>query len=447
MTHTSPQNETLRVSVTTLGCKANQYDSSALEDALRDASFDVVPFPAKADAYVINTCTVTERTDYHSRQLVRKVRKLNPDAVVIVTGCYAQTSSSELSAIDGIDYVVGNPEKGRIVEFIRGGRLSSPLVQVGRYEDGTPIALRSRSAGGRTRANLKVQEGCGRACSYCIIPKARGLSRSVPLKEALRDIDALVDASFKEIVLTGIHLGAYGGDFAPQSSALALFREIEASRYPCRFRISSLDPDEVTDGLIAFLSESKTFCNHLHLPLQSGDDAILEAMRRPYTREEFADRVLRLFESVRDISIGVDVIAGFPGEGEREFAGSHSLLASLPVAYLHVFPYSRRRGTPAASYTGQVSPSAVRGRVSGLLSLDAGKRRSFYEKFVGKTVEVLAELVRDKKTGLLKGRSANYIPVLFDGPDSLKNTIVKVQLASYDETGMTGAAVQGAQGL
>ena len=447
MTHTAPQNETLRVSVTTLGCKANQYDSSALEDALRDASFDVVPFPAKADAYVINTCTVTERTDYQSRRLVRKARKLNPDAVVIVTGCYAQVSSSELAMVDGIDYVIGNPEKGRIIEFIRGGRRSAPLVEVGRYEDGTPLALRSRSAGGRTRANLKIQEGCDKACSYCIIPKARGLSRSVTLKEALRDIDALVDASFKEIVLTGIPLGAYGGDLTPQSSVLALFREIEANRYPCRFRISSLDPDEVTDDLIAFLSESKTFCNHLHLPLQSGDDSILKAMGRPYTREEFANRVFRLFESVKDISIGADIIAGFPGEGEAEFDNSYSLIESLPISYLHIFPYSKRRGTPASSYKGQVLPDAVRERVGRLLSLDAEKRRSFYEKFVGKTVEVLAELVRYKKTGLLKGRSANYIPVLFDGPDSLKNTIVKVRLASYDETGMTGATGQGEQGL
>ncbi|MBI4948663.1 MAG: tRNA (N(6)-L-threonylcarbamoyladenosine(37)-C(2))-methylthiotransferase MtaB [Deltaproteobacteria bacterium] len=447
MTHPSQQNNPLRVSVTTLGCKANQYDSSALEDVLRDASLVVVPFPAMAEAYVINTCTVTEKTDYQSRRLVRKARKLNPDAVVIVTGCYAQVSSSELAMVDGIDYVIGNPEKGRIVEFIRGGRRSAPLVEVGRYEDGTSLALRSRSAGGRTRANLKVQEGCDRACSYCIIPKARGLSRSVSLKEALRDIDALVDASFKEIVLTGIHLGAYGGDLTPPSNVLALFREIEANRYPCRFRISSLDPDEVTDDLIAFLAESKTFCNHLHLPLQSGDDTILRAMRRPYTREEFADKVFRLIESVKDISIGADIIAGFPGEGEREFDNSYSLVASLPISYLHIFPYSKRRGTPASSYKGQVLPDAVKGRIERLQPLDAEKRRSFYEKSVGKTAEVLAELSRDKKTGLLRGRSANYIPVLFDGPESLKNTIVKVRFASYDATGMTGATGQGEQGL
>lgn len=442
-----PQNNPLSVSVTTLGCKSNQYDSSALEEMLRDASFEVVPFPAKADAYVINTCTVTGRTDYQSRQLVRRVRKLNSDAVVIVTGCYAQVSSDELASVDGIDYVIGNPEKGRIVEFIRGGRRSSPLVEVGKYEDGTPMALRTRSAGGRTRANLKVQEGCNRACSYCIIPKARGLSRSVTLKDAERDIDALVEGSFKEIVLTGIHLGAYGMDLSPPSSALDLFRMIEANRYPCRFRISSLDPDEVTDGLIAFLSESKSFCNHLHLPLQSGDNAILKAMHRPYTREEFAERVLKLFKSVKDISIGVDIIAGFPGENDAEFESSYSLIESLPLSYLHAFPYSKRRGTPASSYKGQVPPGIARARIERLLSLDSDKRRSFYERFAGTEISVLAEAGRDRKTGRLRGKSANYIPVLFDGPDSLKNTMVKVRLASFDETGMTGAMEQGEKSL
>lgn len=443
MTHPSPQNNPLRVSVTTLGCKSNQYDSAALEGVLKDASFVVVPFPAKADAYVINTCTVTGRTDYQSRQLVRRVRKLNSDAVVIVTGCYAQVSSDELASVDGIDYVVGNPEKGRIIEFIRGGRRSSPLVQVGKYEDGTPMALRARSSGGRTRANLKVQEGCNRACSYCIIPKARGLSKSVSLKDAERDIDALVEGSFKEIVLTGIHLGAYGMDLDPPSTPLDLFRMIEANKYPCRFRISSLDPDEVTDDLIEFLSGSKTFCNHLHLPLQSGDDAILKAMHRPYTREEFAERVLKLVGAVKGILIGVDIIAGFPGEGEAEFESSYSLIASLPVSYLHIFPYSKRRGTPASSYRGQVPPKIVRARIERLLSLDAEKRRSFYERFTGSTVEVLAESARDRKTGRLKGRSANYIPVLFDGPDSLKNTVAKVKLASFDETGMAGVIEEG----
>lgn len=433
-----PQNNHLRVSVTTLGCKSNQYDSAALEEVLRDASFEVVPFPSKADAYIINTCTVTGKTDYQSRRLVRKVRKLNPEAVVIVTGCYAQVSSDELASVDGIDYVIGNPEKGRIVEFIRDGRRAAPFVAVGKYEDGTPIALRARSAGGRTRANLKIQEGCNRACSYCIIPKARGVSKSVSLKDAERDIDALVEGSFKEIVLTGIHLGAYGMDLDPPSTPLDLFRMIEANRYPCRFRISSLDPDEVTDELVGFLSGSKTFCNHLHLPLQSGDDAILKAMRRPYTGEEFAEKVLKLAGSVRDISIGVDIIVGFPGEGEAEFDNTYSLIESLPVSYLHIFPYSKRRGTPASSYKGQVPTKTVRARIERLLSLDAVKRRSFYERFAGQTAEVLAEYARDK-TGRLRGRSANYIQVLFDGPDSVKNTVAKVKLASFDETGMTGA--------
>lgn len=436
-----PEMSQMKVSISTLGCKSNQYDSSALEDVLRDASIDVVPFPGPADAYIINTCTVTGKTDYQSRQLIRKVRRHNPEAVVIVTGCYAQVSPDEVVSIEGVDYVVGNPEKGRIVEYIKKGRQASPVKDIGDWQKGTPWSLRARSSSGRTRANFKIQEGCNRSCSYCIIPKARGLSRSLPLNEVEREIESLVSSGYKEIILTGIHLGAYGSDFKEPADLTSIIELIEKKNYPARFRISSLDPDEVTDKLIDLLKGAKRACNHLHLPLQSGDDTIIRKMHRPYTGALFAEKVEKLAVSVPDISIGADVIAGFPGEGEREFSNTCSLVSNLPLSYLHIFPFSIRRGTPAATYPGQVEGRVIKERCDRLHELDTQKRNDFYRAFTGKLSSVLVESARDKKTGLLKGRTRNYIPVLIEGEDGLRNGFTRVKLLSPFGEGMKGEAL------
>lgn len=432
----------MKVAISTLGCKSNQYDSSALEDALREGSLDVVPFPGPADAYIINTCTVTSRTDYQSRQLIRKVRKSNPEAVVIVTGCYAQVSPDEVSKIEGVDYILGNPEKGRVLEYILKGRQEKPLASVGPNIEGTPFTLRAKSSSGRTRANFKVQEGCDRRCSYCIIPMARGESKSLAIEDVEREIDSLVEKGYKEVVLTGIHLGAYGVDLGPGLNITSLLNLIEKNNYPCRFRISSLDPDEVTDGLIDVLKGARSICNHLHLPIQSGDDTIIRRMRRPYTAHFFRERVEKLVGSVPEISIGVDVIAGFPGEGEREFENTFSLLKDLPISYLHIFPYSKRHGTAAAEFKGQVDGDAVKARCAMLHELDTLKRTGFYKSFLGRPASVLVESARDKKTGLLKGRARNYIPVAFEGGATLRNTIVEVRLSGFDESGMAAAVIE-----
>lgn len=428
----------MKVSITTLGCKSNQYDSSALEDALRDATLDVVPFPGPADAYIINTCTVTGRTDYQSRQLIRKVRKHNPGAVVIVTGCYAQVSPDEVVSIEGVDYVVGNPEKGRIVEYIKTGRQAAPVKDIGDWQKGTPWSLRARSSSGRTRANFKIQEGCNRACSYCIIPKARGLSRSLPLSDVEREIDSLVESGYREIILTGIHLGAYGSDFMDPTDLTSVIELIEKRDYPARFRISSLDPDEVTDKLIDLLKSAKRVCNHLHLPLQSGDDSIIRKMHRPYTADMFAEKVEKLATSVPQISIGADIIAGFPGEGEKEFENSFSLVSDLPLSYLHIFPFSVRRDTPAATYPGQVDARVIKERCERLHGLDARKREAFHKSFIGKKASVLVEMARDKKTGLLKGRSRNYIQVFLERAGGNRDGFTRVTLLEPFGEGMKG---------
>ncbi len=427
-----------KVIVSTLGCKSNQYDSSALEDMLKEGGYSVVDFPGPADACVINTCTVTGRTDYQSRQLIRHVRRLNPDAVVIVTGCYAQVSPDEVKAIDGVDYIVGNPEKGRILDYLLKGRRQSPFVAAGGWEDGTPFTLRAKTSGGRTRANFKVQEGCNRACSYCIIPRARGAGKSLPPQELLRELDSLVTRGYREIILTGIHLGAWGADLTPPLGLTGLLRLIEDKGYPCRFRISSLDPDEVTDGIIGLLKGSRSVCNHLHIALQSGDDDILRKMKRPYTAALFRERVVKAFESVEDISIGADVIAGFPGEGDREFENTFSVINDLPLSYLHIFPFSVRRGTAAEGYAARVSAKAIKERCARLKALDEEKREAFYRRFTGRSVEVLVENARDRRTNLLKGRARNYIPVLFEGSGALANTIAGVRLETFTPEGMRG---------
>jgi len=430
------------VSITTLGCKSNQYDSSALEDALRGASLEVVPFPGPADAYIINTCTVTGSTDHQSRQLIRKVRRENPGALVIVTGCYAQVAADEVASIEGVDYVVGNPEKGRIAEYVTGGRRTSTVTEVGPWQDGTPWSLRARSSSGRTRANLKIQEGCSRACSYCIIPKARGLSRSLPLDVLEAELDQLVGSGYKEVVLTGIHLGAYGADFREAADITSVLELIEKKDYDCRFRISSLDPDEVTDGLIEIMKSARRVCNHLHLPLQSGSDEIIRKMRRPYTGRLFAGKVERLAANVPGISIGADVIAGFPGEGEKEFGETVSLISTLPLSYLHVFPFSARSGTPAASMDGHVERRVIKERCEVLRRLDAKKRYDFHSSFIGKEAAVLVEQGLDRKTGLMKGRTANYIQVYLEGDRSVRGSLADLTLSSLFGGGMKAAVAR-----
>jgi threonylcarbamoyladenosine tRNA methylthiotransferase MtaB len=431
-----------KVSITTLGCRSNQYDSTALEEMVRGSRFETVPFPGPADAYIINTCTVTAKTDYQSRQQIRRARRVNPDAVIIVTGCYAQVSPGEVARIEGVDYILGNPEKGKIIEYIKKGRQSEgPLMAVGPYEPGTPISLRAATSYNRTRVNLKVQDGCNRRCTFCIVPMARGRSKSLPTHEVINEIDVLVGKNFKEIVFTGIHLGAYGADLSPHTSIVNLLKEIEKKGYPCRFRISSIDPDEVTDELIELIKGAKTVCNHLHLPLQSGDNSVLKRMRRPYSSEFFANRVEKLVKSVPGISIGVDVIAGFPGEGTEEFENTYSLIRDLSISYLHIFPYSKRRGTLAAGYTDQVDGKTIKQRCSRLKELDRFKREDFYKGFVGRTAKVIIESKRDTLTGMPKGRTRNYIPVVIEngeGWDVFLSGEIEVHLIEASSMGMVG---------
>jgi threonylcarbamoyladenosine tRNA methylthiotransferase MtaB len=430
----------MNVFITTLGCKANQYDSFAIEEMLTMGDFQVVPDLEGADACIINTCTVTGKADAQARQLIRRVKRENSDAMVIVTGCYAQVSPDEVAEIEGVDYVLGNGEKERVVEHLLMGRPSAdsaaPRVSVGK--DSSAIGLRASGSPGRTRAYLKVQDGCDNSCSYCIIPAARGEARSMPRETLLAEIDVLVEKGYREIVLTGIHLGSYGEEFSPPVSITGLLSSIEERKYPCRFRVSSLDSDEITDELIELMATSGTICRHLHLPVQSGDDTILRRMNRGGGAGTARERVERIASAIPDVAIGVDIIVGFPGEGEDEFMNTMRLLDELPVAYMHIFPFSKREGTPAALFAGQVDAQVIKERCRRLRELDGEKRAAFYEGYLGRELSVLVEGARNRTTGLMQGRSDNYIPVLLDDYDGPVNRLVSVRLDRVTENGVVG---------
>jgi threonylcarbamoyladenosine tRNA methylthiotransferase MtaB len=414
----------------------------AIETALADAGFGIKAFPSRADAYIINTCTVTDRTDSRSRQAIRRARRLNPDATVVVTGCYAQVSPTEIEGLDAVDFILGNPDKDRVLQCLTSGlKGNSARTRVSDYKSGAPLAMRARPAGGRARANIKVQDGCDKRCSYCIIPFARGASKSLGFDDVSVEMDSLVADGFSEVVLTGIHLGAWGRDFKPRMDIVDLVLGLERQGAIKRIRISSLDPDEVTDELIALMRASSVICNHLHLPLQSGDDSVLALMKRSYSARDFSDTTEKLVKNVPGINVGTDVIVGFPGETDEAFENTYKLLETLPLGYLHVFPYSRRSGTPAAAFANQTPPGVIRERALRLNALDAVMRGAFYEKFVGTKARVLVEMERDKAR--LTGKTRNYIPVLIEGTEGPEADWLKKAEAEVMLTGLAGRSMTG----
>lgn len=403
----------MKIAMATLGCKVNQSDAACLAAEFRACGYEMVSFRQGADVYVIHTCTVTQKTDYQSRQLIRRAIRHNPRARIIVTGCYAQSQPTVLENLPGIDFIVGVGEQEKIPGILlkeakkeKPQVISSPIDKERYFRDGRTPFFANRS-----RAFLKVQDGCNSFCSYCIVPYTRGRNRSLPLEQALRKTEELLAEGYQEIVLTGIHLGTYGEDLNPPRSLLGLLQSLEEEYPRLRLRLSSIEPQEFNPPLIDYLSRSKIVCPHLHIPLQSGDDGILRSMNRDYSSRFFEDLTTCLIEAIPDLSIGIDVIGGFPGEGESSFQNTAGLIARLPIAYLHVFPFSRRKGTKAATFPGQVPSAAVRERCRILRDLGRRKRQDFYSGFIGKTLRVLLE-GKDRESGYLRGYSPNYIPVL-----------------------------------
>ncbi len=422
----------MRVAIKTLGCRQNQYESDALYESLRrDGHLPVGP-DDEADLCIVNTCTVTREADADSRQMIRRAIRHNPEARVVVTGCYAQVAAREIASIPGVDLVVGNAEKARLIELIRGlSKVPSPLIAVGDIQRTRAFEpLPPPVEGSRSRAFLKVQDGCSYRCAFCIIPETRGPNRSQPKEGAMRDLQALLDAGYPEVVLTGIHLGTYGRDLPHRSSIGQLVEEMLEVAAPARVRLSSLDPHEVSEDLIGLFTRHRNFCRHLHLPVQSGDERILRSMRRAHKAGDFRRLAERLVEAVPGIAIGTDVIVGFPGEGDREFDNTYRLLESLPIAYLHVFTYSRRDGTAAASMPDQVPKAVKAERSFALRSLSERKWETFRSGLVGRSLEAVVLDRRDARTGQLEALTDNYVTVCLDADRRLVGRTVDLTIES-----------------
>ncbi len=402
------------VAVATLGCKVNQFESEALMASLEEKGYCLVSFSEGADIAIINTCTVTHRADFQSRQMVRRAFRSNPGCQIIVTGCYAQVEPETISKIEGVRYVLGNREKNRIPDLLALlYNRPCPQIQTSDIQEETALLdVPLHSFHHHTRAFLKIQDGCNGRCSYCIVPHARGRSRSLPPERIVDRLKVLKETGFKEVVLTGIHMGAYGLDLNSPLSLERLLRRLEMEETPDRIRLSSIEPGDFSPDLISLLSQSTKVCPHLHIPIQSGDDETLRMMNRDYDHYYLTDLVGELHRKISKLCIGADVIVGFPGETEDRFGRTQGLVESLPFSYLHVFPFSKRKGTPAFKFPHKVEEGVIKKRAEKMRGQGMEKRQAFYRRFLHQELRVLVEDRREKETGRWKGLSRNYIPVL-----------------------------------
>lgn len=433
-----------RVAIQTLGCKVNQFESAAIEGQLKGKGYTIVPFSQLADAYIINTCAVTAKADYQSRQLVRRAMRNNPAARIIVTGCYVQTASREMLEFcySGHVCLVGNDQKMNILTYLTPCKAEKSFeIYVGAIEDIkciSPFVVECFPH--RTRAFLRLQDGCNAFCSYCIVPYARGRSRSLPPAEVVNQARRLVESGHQEIVITGINLGQYGLDLTPPTSLDRLLELLEKVDELHRLRISSLEPTEITKQTIARIAKSKLICPHFHIPLQSGSTEILKKMNRHYTPEFYRDTINMIHETLPKAAIGADVMVGFPGEGEKEFKDTYDLLSALPITYLHVFRYSLRRGTVAYAFPQTVNAKTTATRAKQLKELGLLKKKAFYFGNLGQKASLLIE-GRDPHTKLYKGLTPNYIPVLIDAKGLSMNGLVDIRIERILGDQVVGALV------
>ena len=434
--------------VETLGCKVNQYESSYFVETLKEAGLRNVPFRERADVYIVHTCAVTAKAGFQSRQLLRRALRNNPSALVAAAGCYAQLEEDRIAGERIATHILGNPQKFNLAALLsEPGTLGVPCRATCQNTGGRPefeILPISRMQTGRTRAVLKIQDGCDSSCSYCVVPRVRGRSRSLLAQTALAQMEALVDAGYEEIVLTGIHLGQWGRDVNQAKTLATLLKEMGPRRHPPRVRLSSLEPMEIDSGLLDIVSANTWICPHFHVPLQSGDSEILERMRRPYTKVQYGELIMRIHSEFPEAAIGADVLTGFPGETEYQFSNTMELLEKLPVSYLHVFPFSPRPGTLAATLPGQIQGPELRRRARVLRDLGKRKRREFREKFAGKCLEVLVETRREN--GFWEGLSTNYLKVLLpEGSGKFRSGIrLMVKITGFRGENLEGIPVSDA---
>jgi threonylcarbamoyladenosine tRNA methylthiotransferase MtaB len=429
--------------IITLGCKVNQYESAYLGESLADAGLSLVGEKEEADVTVINTCTVTQGASYQSRQLLRRAVRENPWGVTAAVGCYAQVYPSELTEIEGVDLIAGNVAKGRLRDLLLNGngaqapRIFSHDFRSDAEFDFLPI----KRFGDRTRGFLKIQDGCQSFCSYCVVPIARGPLRSLDPSKVLGMMQSLAESGYREVVLTGVNLGKYGCDLHPQISLRDLLRLIGREDLPLRVRLSSIEPTEIDEALIETIAFEPWLCPHFHIPLQSGDDGILKRMNRTYTARDFMRLVERIHEKMPHAAIGVDTIAGFPDEDRNAYRNTAALVRDLPISYLHVFPYSARKGTAAAGFSDRVPRQVVKERAAELRELGLQKRRAFHESCLGKIFAVLVEGWQSKEDGTVKGLSENYLRVAFTASRLTPNDLVPIKMEAVMEQFVFGRSM------
>lgn len=427
-----------KVAFYTLGCKLNFSETSTIARSFENEGFDRVDFDEMADIYVINTCSVTENADKRFKSIVKQAQKINPDAFVAAIGCYAQLKPQELADVNGVDLVLGATEKFKITDYLNDlskndmGEVHSCEIEEADFYVG------SYSLGDRTRAFLKVQDGCDYKCTYCTIPLARGISRSDTMKNVIQNAREIAAQNIKEIVLTGVNIGDYGkGEFGNKKhehTFLDLVKELDQVEGIERLRISSIEPNLLKNETIDLVAKSRTFVPHFHIPLQSGSNDILKKMKRRYMRELYVDRVAKIREVMPDACIGVDVIVGFPGETDAHFLDTYNFLNTLDISYLHVFTYSERENTEAATMEGVVSKNVRAKRSKMLRGLSVKKRRAFYESQLGSTRTVLFE--NENKEGYIHGFTENYVKVKAPWNPELANTLHQIELTKIGDDGI-----------
>ena len=414
----------------TLGCKLNYSETSSIGRQFLDRGFELTGFEEEADVYVLNTCSVTETAERECRQLIRRALRQNPEAFIIVTGCYAQLRPEEIARIEGVDAVLGSNEKFKLFSVIDSfNKKEFTCISVTPTENLTEFGLgRSTEADSRTRAFLKIQDGCDYNCSFCTIPLARGSSRSLPVNKTIDEFKKLFDDGYKEIILTGVNVGDYRKNI--NTGLFNLLQKLIRLEGEFRIRISSIEPNLLSDEIIGLVAESDKLCKHFHIPLQSGSGRILKAMQRRYTASDYEELIYKVKNKIADAGIGVDVIVGFPGETEEDFIHTHNFLRDLPISYLHVFTYSERPDTKAISLPGIVDVQERKRRNNILRILSEKKRREFYAEMLGTCQEVLFENVN--KDGLMQGFTSNYIKVQTKYDDTLTGKISTVRLTDEE---------------
>lgn len=416
-----------RAAFHTLGCKVNAVETEQLIESFLLKGYEIVPFKEDADVYIINTCTVTHVSDRKSRAMIRRAVKRNPAAIVAAIGCLAQTNSQQLALIDGLDIIAGNRDKDYLVDIIESFDLKDtlPITQVSaiKSSDSLPTVI-YRQMHERTRAFIKIQDGCQSFCSYCIIPYARGPVRSKTPDQIIEEVLQLTALGYKEIVLTGIHTGAYGIDLKNLDLASLLLLIIDQVKGDYRIRLGSVEPLEITPRLTEVIATNRQICRHLHIPLQSGSDRILSLMNRRYDRQYYQELILDIADKIPGIAIAADVMVGFPGEDEADFASTRNLLSDLPISSLHVFKYSVRSGTKAALMKPTIEERTKNQRSEILLNLAQAKAQDFYRSLLGQNIDVLVQ--RQLDTGIYEGLTDNYVEIEFTAGQDLVGRMIQV---------------------